>query len=436
VKIAYIAAGAGGMYCGSCIHDNALAAALIELGHEVALLPTYTPLRTDEENVSDPRQFYGAINVFLQHKVPLFRHTPKLLDRLLDGRALLGWVSRLGASTDPRGLGDLALEMLRGESGAQSKELDRLVGWLASSYQPDVVVVTNSLLLGLVRQLRNELGVPVVVSLQGEDLFIDQLPEPQRGRVLVEMRRRASDADLFLAPSRYYASHMAAVLHRDPARIGVVPLGINLEGHGNRAPAADDDPVTIGYLARICPDKGLDRLVEAFTTLASAEASRDVRLRIAGYLGPRDRDYWDEQQRRIAGAGLADRVDFLSEIDRAAKLEFLASIDLLCVPTVYQEAKGLFALEAMASGVPVVLPRHGSFPEMVDETGGGVLCDPDSESDLVAALARLIERPDERHVLGQRGRAAVHADRSAAVMARRTADYLNELLHLPEETVA
>jgi glycosyltransferase involved in cell wall biosynthesis len=424
------------MYCGSCIHDNALAAALIDLGHEVALLPTYTPLRTDEANVSDRHQFYGAINVFLQQKWPLFRHTPKLFDRLLDGRALLGWVSRLGASTDPRGLGDLALQMLRGEAGAQSKELDRLVGWLAESYQPEVVIITNSLLLGLARRIKEELRVPVVVSLQGEDLFIDQLPEPQRRRVVAEMRLRAPDADLFLAPSRYYATHMAALLGRDPAAIGVVPLGINVAGHGNREPSASDDPVTIGYLARICPEKGLDRLVEAFTTLASAEASRDVRLRIAGYLGPRDRDYWEDQQRRIAGARLAHRVDFLGEIDRAAKLDFLASIDLLCVPTTYHEPKGLFALEAMASGVPVVLPRHGSFPEMIDETGGGVLCDPDSEAELVAALAHLIERPDERHVLGQRGRLAVHAERTAPVMARRTAEFLTRLLQQPEETVA
>jgi len=428
LRIAYIAAGAGGMYCGSCIHDNALAAALQALGHEVALLPTYTPLKTDEESVSDSHQFYGAINVFLQQKSGIFRHTPRFLDRLLDGRALLSWISRLGASTDPAGLGDLTLEMLRGETGAQHKELDRLVHWLATDYQPEVVVITNSLLLGLVQRIKAALGVPVVVCVQGEDLFIDQLPEPGRRRVQAELERRANDADLFIAPSHYYADHMARKLGQDLSRFEVVPMGIKLEGHGDPPPAAADRPVVLGYLARICPEKGLDRLVEAFIGLASANPGRGLSLRIAGYLGPRDRDYWEEQQRRLEGAGLSDRVDFLGEIDRPTKLEFLSSIDILSVPTVYQEPKGLFALEAMASGVAVVLPNHGSFPEILTETGGGVLYEPDSAIALEAALSRLIEDSDARRAFGRRGRSAVHAARGAQLMAERTATVLTSLV--------
>ena len=436
MRIAYIAAGAGGMYCGSCIHDNALAAELQSQGHEVALLPTYTPLKTDEESVSDSHQFYGAINVFLQQKSGFFRHTPRFLDRLLDGRALLGWISRLGASTDPSGLGNLTLEMLRGESGAQHKELDRLVHWLATDYRPELVVITNSLLLGMVHRIKEALGVPVVVCVQGEDLFVDQLAEPWRGRVQAELQRRANDADLFIAPSRYYAGHMAECLGQDLARFAVVPLGINLEGHRNAPHAAAKDPVTIGYLARICPEKGLDRLVGAFTVLASTESGSNLRLRVAGYLGPRDRDYWDEQQRRIEGAGLSDRVDFLGEIDRSAKLEFLSSIDILSVPTVYREPKGLFALEAMASGVPVVLPDHGSFPEILGETGGGVLYEAESTTALVTALGRLAENSAERLALGRRARSAVHSLRGATLMAERTATLLASLVASSKEAAS
>jgi len=434
LRIAYIAAGAGGMYCGSCIHDNALAAALQRQGHEVALLPTYTPLKTDEENVSDSHQFYGAINVFLQQKSGLFRHTPKLFDRLLDGRALLGWISRLGAATDPKELGDLTLEVLRGEAGAQHKELDKLVHWLKSIYRPEVVVITNSLLLGLVHQIKEALGVPVVVCVQGEDLFIDQLQEPGRQRVEAELRHRANDADLFIAPSRYYAQHMAQKLAQDPSRFEVVPLGIKLTGHGEHQPVAEADPLTFGYLARICPEKGLHRLIEAFTTLASAESGSTLRLRVAGYLGPLDRDYWDEQQRRIEGAGLSERVDFLGEIDRSTKLDFLSSIDVLSVPTVYEEPKGLFALEAMASGVPVVLPDHGSFPEILAETGGGVLYEPGSAASLVTALGSLVENRAERLALGHRGRSAVHSLRNADVMAQKTAAVLTSLVESTKET--
>ncbi|MDH3523139.1 MAG: glycosyltransferase family 4 protein [Acidobacteriota bacterium] len=426
MRIAYLAAGAGGMYCGSCIHDNAAAAALQQLGHEVALLPTYTPLRTDEEGVSDPQLFYGAVGVYLRHRSGFFRRLPRPLARLLDRRGLIRWAARVGGATDPAGLGGLTLDVLRGERGAQSAELDRLVEWLAASFRPDVVQITNSLLLGLARRIKERLGVPVIVGLQGEDLFIEQLAEPARGLVVAELRARAADADLFLAPSRYYARHMAGLLGQDPSRMRVVPLGIRLDGHGE--PAVEPGrPPTIGYLARVCPEKGLHRLVDAFLGLAAMPGS-EARLRVAGYLGARDRDYWQAQHRRLAEAGLGARVDFLGEIGRDEKIRFLRSLDVLCVPSTYREAKGLYALEALANGVPVVLPDHGSLPELVADTGGGVLVPPDSTAELVAALRRLLDDPEERRRLGRQGRQGVHARRGAAAMARATAEVYHELV--------
>jgi glycosyltransferase involved in cell wall biosynthesis len=127
-------------------------------------------------------------------------------------------------------------------------------------------------------------------------------------------------------------------------------------------------------------------------------------------------------------AGLGDRTELLGEIDRADKIRFLQSLDVLCVPTVYREPKGLFALEAMANGVPVVLPAHGSFPEMIEETGGGLLYEPESPADLTATLARLLDDADERRALGQRGQAAVHSRRGAGVMAQATAAVFAEVL--------
>ena len=86
MRIAYLAAGAAGMYCGSCLHDNTLAAALLKQGEDVVLLPIYTPIRTDERDVSQPRVFIGGINAYLQQAVPLLRRTPVWLDRWLDRR--------------------------------------------------------------------------------------------------------------------------------------------------------------------------------------------------------------------------------------------------------------------------------------------------------------------------------------------------------------
>lgn len=451
MRIAYLAAGAAGMYCGSCLHDNTVAAALQTAGHEVALLPLYTPIRTDEPDVSHPRVFYGAVNVYLQQKSALFRHTPAFLDRLLDRRALLDQVGRFAGSTDAADLGELTLSVLRGEDGRQSKELAKLIDWLAG-FRPEIVHLTNALFLGMAAPIRRALGVPVACGLTGEDLFLDALEEPWHAEVLAELRRRAADADGFVAPSLYYADRMAPVLGVPRERIHVVPLGIRLEGidaEGDATPGAGTtdagttdpgttdpgparpatrwsdggpEPFTVGYLARQCPEKGLHHLVEAFEILSAGwPADRPPpRLAVAGWIGPRDAPWVDELRSRLAAAGLAERAEMGGEVDLAGKRAFLARLDALSVPAVYEEPKGLYVLEALAAGVPVVEPRHGAFPELIQATRAGLLVEPRSPAALAAGLRRLADDPAVARELGRRGREAVLAHHGAAGMAERT----------------
>ena len=416
------------MYCGSCFHDNTLAAALQREGHEVALMPTYTPMRTDEESVSERRVFYGALNVYLQQKSSLFRHTPQFLDRLLDRPRLLSWVSRLGATTDARELGDLALAVLMGEEGPQKKELEKLVVWLRDTYRPQLVQITNSMLLGLVHRLKQELDVPVVVAVQGEDLFLDQLPEAAQSQVLAEMRIRSQEADAFVAPSLYYADYMTERLAIASGKMHVVPLGIRLSGHGEKPSSVPSRPPTIGYLARICPEKGLHLLFEAFRELCLTPEGAEAQLRVAGYLALKDKGYLQQQLDSVREWGLAERVDYVGEVDLPGKVRFLQSLDLFSVPTVYREPKGLFVLEALANGVPVVQPRHGSFPEMVEATGGGILVEPGSAAQLARGITELLGDPEQRLRLGRNGRQAVEDRFDDGTMARTTADLYRKIL--------
>jgi glycosyltransferase involved in cell wall biosynthesis len=419
MRIAYVAAGAADMICGTCLHDNTLAGALLRQGHEVSLIPTYTLLKTDGEDVSIDRVFYGALNVYLQQKAGAFRRTPAVFDRLLDNPGLIRRAARLGASTDPTELGDLTWSVLKGEEGFQAKELARLVAWLRADLRPEVVHLTNSMFAGFARSLKRELGVPVVCSLQGEDLFLDQLREPWRSRAFEVLRERAQDVDAFLANSDWYAGAMAEILQVERARLHVVPLGISLDGFdGETEVRPADAPFTIGYFARVCPEKGFHLLVDAFVILAGDPALRGrLRLRAAGWLGARDRGYFEEQVARLRAAGLAGVFDYAGEVDRATKIRFLRSLDVLSVPTTYREPKGLFVLEAQAAGVPVVLPRHGSFPEMLAATGGGLLAEPDSAEDLARNLGRLIADPGLRAELGRRGRESVHQRFTDAIEA-------------------
>jgi glycosyltransferase involved in cell wall biosynthesis len=419
MRIAYIAAGAAGMYCGSCLHDNTLAAGLMSRGHDVALIPTYTPLRTDESDVTNEPIFYGAINVYLRQKAGFYRRAPAFLNRLLDRPALLRWVSRFAASTDARDLGALTLSILQAEEGRQQEELQRLLQFL-ESFQPDLVQLTNAMFLGIGASIRAHLGIPVVSGLTGEDLFMEELPSPFRQQVETEMRRRAQEVDGFIATSHYYAAAMRRFLDVESDRMHVVPLGINFENFASSRTADTEDGITLGYLARICPEKGLHHLVDAFRILRSDPDGQRIRLKIAGYLGARDAQYYDEQKRRIAAWDLSEAVDFLGEVDRHQKMELLHSIDLLSVPTTYKEPKGLFVLEGWAAGTPSVLPRHGAFPELIEGTGGGLLVEPHSPEDLARGLRHLIDVPQERLARGQKGRAAVESDFNTQVMTQRT----------------
>jgi glycosyltransferase involved in cell wall biosynthesis len=421
MRIAYIAAGAAGMYCGSCIHDNTLAAALGRLGHEVALVPTYTPLRTDEDDVSSERVFYGAVNVYLESKLRWFRRMPGVVHWLLDRPALIGWASRFAGSTDPRELGRLTLDVLAGEQGPQRGELERLVSWLAAEFRPEVVHITNSMLVGMARRMRQDLAAAIVVAFQGEDLFLDDLPEPFKTNALAEIARRSADVDSFIAPSRYYADEMSRRLGIPEKKIRVVPLGLDLDGHSQPLSSRPDgDPLRLGFLARISPEKGFHRLVDAFIGLAGRPGLDSLELHAAGYLGAKDRPYFEAEVAKLARAGLAGRFVHHGEIDRERKIDFFRSLDVFSVPTVYREAKGLSVLEAIANGVPVVEPRHGSFPEMLAATGGGLLVEPDSPEGLIGGLDELLTDAEKRQRLGAVGRATVLERFGAEPMAAST----------------
>ena len=420
MKIAYIAAGAAGMYCGTCIHDNTLAAALQKKGHEVALIPTYTPIRTDEADVSIDRVFYGGINVYLQQKSALFRHTPWMLDRLFDSHSLLNGLSRFSASTSAKDLGTLTVSVLQGEEGQQKKELAKLVKWLKDAYQPDLVQLTNSMFVGFAREMKKALGVPILCALQGEDIFLEDLIEPYKSQAIRLLQARASDVDGYIAPCQYYADFMAEYLDIPADKVDVVNLGLNLSEHGVYQKNLAETPFVIGYLARICPEKGLHLLVDAFYRLTDQVGLDKVQLKVAGYLGKKDEPYLEQLVKQIEAWGVSDAFDYWGEVDRHQKIDFLNSLHVLSVPTTYKESKGLFILEALANGVPVVQPRHGTFPEFIAATGGGVLVEPESPDAIAEGISQLMTDRGYREQLGQQGKEAVHRGFSDDLMAEAT----------------
>jgi glycosyltransferase involved in cell wall biosynthesis len=416
MRIASITAGAGGMYCGSCLRDNALAKALMDAGHEVLLIPTYTPTRTDELNVSMPRVFLGGINVYLQQHFKIFRKSPQILDRLWDFAPLLRLVTRLGISVDPANLGELTLSMLRGTEGFLRKEINKLVRFLAREISPEIINLPNSLLISLAPAIKAEMNVPVCCTLQGEDLFLGGLGEPYRTESLRMIREHASHVDAFMAVSRYGAQSMADFLDLDRNRIQIVPLGINFDGFEAKR-STRSEPFTIGFLARITPEKGLHLLCDAYRILKSRGDLPASRLWAAGYMAPQLKPYLADIHKDLISWGLEDQFQYHGELDRKGKLDFLKNLSVFSVPESYDDPKGLFLLEAMASGIPVVQPRRGAFTEIVEITGGGTLVEPDDPEALAQGILEVWRNPALRMELGARGYQGVRDHYSVTQMA-------------------
>jgi glycosyltransferase involved in cell wall biosynthesis len=435
MRILYITAGAADMYCGSCLRDNALATELLARGHDVMLLPMYTLTLTDEPNVSRGRVFFGGVSVYLEQYVPLFRKTPRWLDRLWDSTAVLKLAARRSIQTQPKMLGEMTVSMLKGEEGHQRKELAKLLDWLKGEPAPDIINLPYTLLIALARPLREALGRPVCCTLQGEDLFLEGLQEPYRTESLRLIRENVKHVDAFLPVSDYYARFMPGYLRIPPEKVRVVPLGINLKGYGPRAEGhgvaggvgAAARPFTVGYFARVAPEKGLHVLAESYRALRARGELQGARLEVAGYLGADHREYLKDIERGMQEAGLADEFNYRGVLDRDAKIEFLRSIDLLSVPATYDEPKGIFLLEAMACGVPVVQPRRGAFTEVVERTGGGLLVAPDDAEALAEGILKLQRDRALARELGQSGMRGVREHYTVARMAERALEVYAEL---------
>lgn len=417
MRILQLTAGAAGMYCGTCLRDNSLAAALMKQGHDVTLLPLYTPTLTDETNVPNDKIFFGGISVYLEQNYALFRKTPWLLDKLWDSRAALKMAAKSAIPVDPHFLGEMTVSMLSVEHGRLKKELRKMLRWLESEPAPDVVNLPYTLLIGLAGPLKKSLGKPVCCTLQGEDLFLEGLQEPYKTRALDLIRENIPHVDCFLAVSEYYAEFMTRYLGIPDHKMEIAPIGVSTEGY-RAAPAALNAKPRIGYFARIAPEKGLHILADAYKLVR--ESGFDCTLEAAGYMAPEQRPYLNGIETHLREWGLD--FHYRGALDRTQKIAYLESIDVLSTPTVYADPKGMFALEAMAAGVPVVQPDHGAFPEILRKTGGGILFETEIPRSLADGLLRVLGSPELRADLAAQAHAGVREHYRVEAMAKRTAE--------------
>ena len=425
MKSIHILPGSGdNFYCENCVRDNATVRALVQAKEDVVAIPMYLPQIVDKVDlISNAPVFYGGINSYLQQVSGFFRWTPRWVDRLFDTRWMLKLAAKRAGSVRAKGLGELTLSVMQGADGKQKKELDRLLEFLDGVERPDVVHLSTPLLMGIGLAIRKRFGVPLVCTVHDEDVWIDAMEEPWRTRCWDTMAQGGREVAAWISLSRWYGDVMCDRLKVDPARMHVIPVGVDA---GDPPSIAPRNPPVVGYLARMGESMGLPILVDAWLQLKKQDRFKNLRLHLSGGKTGDDGPYLERLNRQLTDAGVLNEVTFFDDFSPKGRRQFLSSCSVLSVPT--SVAFGTYLLEANAAGVPVVEPRIGSYPEMIEATGGGVLYEPNTADALAASLGGLLSDEPRRAELGRKGRESVERSFSLATMAHKLTDLYKSIV--------
>ena len=408
----------GSFYCENCVRDGSLVRALRQEGHEVTMVPMYLPLSFDDQDIDQGTPlFFGAISTYLIEKIPGLIKLPDWFRKTLDSRPLLKFAARKADSTRAAGLEGMTLSMLRGEQGNQADEIRHLVEWIKTEVKPDVVYLSNILLTGLAQSLKETLNVPIVCALEDEDIWLQDMESESLERIWKVIEEQANFVDMYLPVSDYYNRKIQKLLKIPPEKLRTVHIGIDLEGYEDIP--EKPQPPTIGYLSRMCEGLGLGILVDAFILLKTDPQFKNLRLRATGGVTRDDEAFITSLKTQLLESDCLDDVEFMDGFDRDSRIEFLKSLSILSVPMTKDEAFGVFLLEALVCGVPIVQPNIGAFPEVIELTDGGVCYEPNSSEKLAETLKALLLDRDRLDNLGATGRQKVLSYFSSSEMAKR-----------------
>jgi glycosyltransferase involved in cell wall biosynthesis len=429
MKIVYLITGSGGsFYCGNCYRDMIYLRAIRNVpGISASAIPLYLPPDdTNTESGFDRNVFFGAISMYLREKVPFLRNMPAFFDKILDSAPMLKMAAKRSGTTSTEGLEDMTLSMIKGEKAFPEKELQRLVKYLTENGKPDVIHLSNALIIGLARQLKRYMDVKIVCSLLNEDDWIEEMSEPYRSDAWKLISEEAVNVDYFITPSNYYSDLFRSKTGYPGNNVHVVPLALDTRNL-NILPKKDNYPA-VGYFSRINSQNGFDKLVDAFIELKTSNRLPGLTLHVSGGFTGSDKAFIAEQIRKIKEHGLKSFIRIYPEFQGNSKEEFFSNIDIMSVPVRKHDGYGLYILEANASGVPVVQPGTGAFPEIIEKTKGGITYSPDTIEELSASLVKLFEDKSLRASLGKAGNENVLKELSLARMSEGLSSVYNETM--------
>jgi len=402
MRIVHIIPGSGGsFYCGNCLRDSKYVTALRHMGHEVVKVPMYLPLFANEDEPTQAPVFYGAISLYLKQLYPVLKKTPRWVDHLLDSKPMLKMAAGMSGSTNARGLSEMTISMLKGENGNQQEELDRMIDWIRDHYPADIIHLSNALLSGLAPRIKEKLDARVYCSLQDEDVWVEVMKPAFRQEAWSLIESNARSIDRFISVSDYFSDFMRKTIHLPAEKVTTIHLGIDPSDY--EQVSITNKPRNIGFLSRLCESNGLDILTEAFILLKQRSEFGDVKLILTGGYTGEDRAFIKLMKKKLQAVGLTESIEILENFADQGRKEFFSQVSVVSVPVRIGEAFGLYLLESMASGVPVVQPALGAFPEIIERSGGGWLYSPNTPEALAGQLARLLSDPDQLYRLSIAG---------------------------------
>jgi glycosyltransferase involved in cell wall biosynthesis len=418
MKIVYLITGSGGsFYCGNCYRDMIYLKAIRKVpGTKASAIPLYLPPDDSiKENDIDHNVFFGAISIYLREKVPFLRNMPAFFDKILDSPPMLRMASKRAGTTRTEGMEDMTLNMISGDKAFPEKELVRLTDYLIKDGKPDIIHLSNALVIGLAKQIKKQLDVKIVCSILNEDDWINDMAEPWQSQAWDMIAEEQKYVDAFITPSKYFRDFFVSRTGIPEEMIHVVPLGLD-PGMLFDVRKNDNWP-SIGYFCRVSSHNGFDKLVDAFILLRKENRLPHLTLHVSGGYTGDDKPFISEQIKKIKEAGLEKSVRLYPEFLGNSKLEFFSNIDLMSVPVRKYDGYGLYILEANAAGVPVIQPPTGAFPEIIEKTCGGVIYFNDDLPSLADGIENLLNDREKLASLSCAGRENVRTKLSLDKMS-------------------
>jgi len=400
MKILFIVPGSGdSFYCGNCFRDNLQANALRKNGHDVIIMPLYLPFKYPSFKADTPL-FFPATSFYAAEKFFKKGGMPRWISRFLESKPMLRIAASFSGTTSAAGLEGITLSMINGTDPVFTEQVNPMIDWIEHHEKPDIIHLSTTLLIGVAKAIKQRINIPIVCSLQDEEVWIDSLEGDYLNEAWQGIIENIKYIDKFITTSEFYKKTITSRIPQIKD-VEVVYPGVDVSKYkcGNEIVNSNQrdalhcgegrggvkDPV-IGFFYRMNRENGLDILTDAFVKLKKRNTIKNLKLKVAGGYTTKDKRFLNEMKKRLKP--FINDVDLCDTYNPENHCDFYKQITIISVPITFDEGVGLYICEAFAAGCPAVEPATGSFSEIIGDAG--IVYSPNNSETLADAIEKLL----------------------------------------------